>query len=437
MSFSMKIKSEILLLESEKSEKISLLSAYIRNNAVITEDSILVNTENIDVSKYIYNLLKELYAVTPLITVRRNYNFKKTMSYLLKISKNKDIILKDLSLINDNGYFINIPKEYIYDGEEEKKSYLRGLFLSTGSVNDPKTARYHLEFFIDDYEYSLFVCELLDSYYLNSKIIERNNGFMVYIKEAEKISDFLKILKAYNAVLYFEDIKAYREQKNLINRLNNCEQANVEKTINSANELIKDIELIENTMGLDALDEKLKIVATYRKKYKEESLNELSNIISMETSTKVTKSGLNHRIRKIREIAKTIENGDNMNKKGFTLVELIAVIAVLAIILVIAIPKILNTVEESREKTFIESAKGILRQIEYDSIDTSITSRTQLSSLDINISNDNYDLNNSYVYVTDDKLQIDLVGAGKYDGYYACEISLSNNSSTVSNQACS
>ena len=275
MSFSMNVKNEILSLQSEKTEKISLLSSYVRNNAVITTDSILINTENIEISKYIYNLFKELYNIAPLITVRRNFNFKKNTSYMLKISKEKDVILKDLSIINEDGYFINIPRNYIYEDEEDKKAYLRGVFLSTGSINDPKTARYHLEFLIDDYEYAVFICDLLDYYHLNSKIIERNNGFMIYIKESEKISDFLKILKAYNAVLYYEDIKAYREQKNLVNRLNNCEQANVEKTINSANSHISDIETIENTIGLDALDEKLRTTAIYRKRYKEVSLSDI------------------------------------------------------------------------------------------------------------------------------------------------------------------
>lgn len=306
MSFSVKVKSEILRLQSERTEKISLLSSYIRNNAVITENSILINTENMEISKYIFELFKELYNIFPIITVRKSFNFKKSMSYLLRVDSHLNLILKDLSLINEDGYFINIPREYIYTEDEDKMSYLRGVFLATGSINDPKTSRYHLEFLIDDYDYSLFVCELLDYFNLNSKLIERNNGFMIYIKEAEKISDFLRIMKAYNAVLYFEDIKAYREHKNLVNRLNNCEQANVEKTINSALNQVSDIELIENKIGIDALDEKLQTVCVYRKKYKEASLSELSNIISMETNTKVTKSGLNHRMRKIKEIANNL-----------------------------------------------------------------------------------------------------------------------------------
>ena len=307
-SFSMKVKSEVINLKSNKTEKIALLSAYIRNNAIITESSILINTENLEISKFIFELIKELYNIFPVVTVRKSFNFKKGFSYLLKINNKKELILRDLSLINTEGYFINIPREYIYESDDDKRAYLRGLFLATGSVNDPKTARYHLEFFIDDYDYALFVCELLDDYFLNSKLIERTNGFMVYIKEAEKISDFLKILNSFNSVLYYEDIKAYREQKNLINRINNCEQANVEKTINSALTQIEDIELIEKTIGLEALDERLQVVAIYRKKYKEVSLNELSKIISIENNINLTKSGLNHRMRKIREIALTLKN---------------------------------------------------------------------------------------------------------------------------------
>lgn len=306
-SFSMKIKDEIINLGSSKTENIALLSAYIRNNAVITSDSILINTENLDISRYIFNLINELYNILPIITVRKSFNFKKSLSYLLKINKNRDLILKDLSLINSDGFFINIPRRFIYESDDDKRAYLRGLFLATGSVNDPKTARYHLEFLIDDYDYALFVCELLDDYSLNSKLIERTNGFMVYVKESEKISDFLKILNSVKSVLYYEDIRSYREQKNLVNRLNNCEQANVEKTINSANSLIDDINLIEENIGIESLDDKLKLVCIYRKKYKEVSLSELSRIISIENNINLTKSGINHRIRKIKEIALSLK----------------------------------------------------------------------------------------------------------------------------------
>ena len=131
---------------------------------------------------------------------------------------------------------------------------------------------------------------------------------MVYIKEAEKISDFLKIINAFQAVLYYENIRIIKEQKNNTNRLNNCEQANMDKIIETCNNQLKDIELIENEMGLDLLDDRVKEACLYRKKYPETSLTELSNIISLETGTNITKSGLNHRFRKIKEIANRIRN---------------------------------------------------------------------------------------------------------------------------------
>ena len=129
---------------------------------------------------------------------------------------------------------------------------------------------------------------------------------MVYLKEAEKIGDFLKLIKAYKSVLYYEDVRVLREQKNITNRLNNCEQANTEKIIATCNNQLKDIEDIENIIGIGILDEKLQLVAEYRKKYPESSLIELSEIMSLETQTPITKSGLNHRFRKIREIAERL-----------------------------------------------------------------------------------------------------------------------------------
>lgn len=306
MSFSVIVKDEIAKQETTKLETISLLAAYLRNNAVITNESIVINSENESITNYIFEAFKNLYDVIPSISVRKKFNFKKTLSYMLEIKKNKENILKDLSLSNEDGYFINIPKKYIYEDNEEKTAYIKGLFFATGSLNDPKTSNYHLEFLIDDYEYAIFICDLLDNYELNSKIIERKNGFVVYIKEAEKISDFLRIVKTYNAVMYFEDIRIYKDHKNMVNRLNNCEQANVEKTVNSALKQIEDINLIEEKIGLDILDDKLKELALYRIKYPEVSLNELSEIVSMETNKIVSKSGINHRMRKLKDIANNL-----------------------------------------------------------------------------------------------------------------------------------
>jgi len=125
---------------------------------------------------------------------------------------------------------------------------------------------------------------------------------MVYIKEAEKISDFIKMLNAYNSLFYFEDIRIYRDHKNMTNRLNNCEQANIEKTINASNNLIKKINQLLEQKDFNMLDDNIKELIIYKKKYPESSYEELAKIISVEKNKKITKSGINHRIRKINKL---------------------------------------------------------------------------------------------------------------------------------------
>jgi DNA-binding protein WhiA len=308
MSFSIDIKNEITKVDNTNLENMALLSAYFRQNAYIDNELIRIHTENASICRYLFKLIKNLYDVASKVTVRRNFNFKKALVYIMEIKDKKDFILKDLSLINEDGYFINIPKYYIIDDDESKKAYLRGCFLASGSINNPKTSRYHLEILIDDLEYATFISDLLNDYDLNSRIIKRKNGYMVYIKEAEKISDFLKIIKAFGGVLYFENVRIYRDQKNITNRLNNCEQANIEKTINTALKQIDDINIINDMIGISAIDEKLGEVAHFRLEYPESSLLELSDIMSHELNKAITKSCLNHRFRKIKEIA------DNMRK---------------------------------------------------------------------------------------------------------------------------
>ena len=301
MSFTSTIKNELSKLELEKVEKVSLLSAILKNNSQI-DNKIKISTENSSLARHIFTLIKDLYSITPRITVRKGYNYNKNLMYILELKEKKDIIIKDLSLDK------NIPEKYILDDDSLTRVYLRGVFLSCGSINDPKKSRYHLEFMVNDSEYANFIKEKLNLYYLNSKVIRRDNRFMIYVKEAEKIGDFLRMIGAINALLYFEDIRIYRDHKNMTNRLNNCEQANVDKIIATALEQLKDIELIESIGGLDLLDDKTKVAAIYRKKYKEASLGELSEIISTETDEKITKSGLHHRFSKIKNLAQKIKD---------------------------------------------------------------------------------------------------------------------------------
>ncbi len=306
MSFATNVKNEITKFNGTKTENIALLSGFIRNNGSFTKNKIELITENSTIAKKIYQLFKEVYQISPQIITQKTNNFSKKNIYKIKLENNLSKIQEDLSLTKD-GKKQDTPQEYIVAEEEEIRCYLMGAFLSKGSINDPKTARYHLEYLIENKKEAEFIKKLLNKFDLNSKILTRDKGYMVYIKEAEKIGDFLRIVYASNAVMYYEDIRIYRDHKNMTNRLNNCEQANMDKIIETATEQIKDIEYLIEQDAYELLDEKTKETAEYRLKYPEASLQELSEIISYETNSPITKPGLNHRFRKIRELVKRMK----------------------------------------------------------------------------------------------------------------------------------
>ena len=308
MTFSSKIKKEVSTTECSRVEYLSELSGIIRTSAEIKIYNIKIQTENKFVANRIFGLFKILYDLNLNITLRKNYNFKKNEIYVLELKKDTLKVLRDLGIVNDKNELLRIPSESMLSDEELKRAYLRGVFLVSGSLNDPKTSRYHLEFLINDTSYANFLNNLLKESNLNSKILHRKKGYMIYIKEAEKISDFLRLIRAYNGVMYYEEIRVYREKVNMTNRLNNCEQANVEKTIDTSNKLIKEIEYIKEKGVYDFLDDKVKESAEYRVKYPESSLLELSKIMTLETGSNISKSCLNHRFRKIKEFSEKIRS---------------------------------------------------------------------------------------------------------------------------------
>ena len=310
MSFTSEIKNETSMLNLTQSEKIAELSAFIRSNGKIFDDYIELYTENIKIAKRMFSFIKDLYNVNCEIENRSNQLFTKKNIYYVYIKEKKQMILEDLSIIDQNGNYLETVSEYIVGSLDEIKAYIRGSFYARGSINDPKTSQYHLEFLYDNKFEAVFIQRLLNEFELNAKILMREKKYMVYIKDSDDISDFLKLIGASQGVMYYENIRALKEQKNITNRLNNCEQANTDKILMSSNEQIKDINLIVEKLGEEFLDEKLLEAANYRCKYPESSLLELSEIMSMETGKNITKSGLNHRFRKINEIASRLRSND-------------------------------------------------------------------------------------------------------------------------------
>lgn len=306
MSFTTEVKNEICSIKQTPIEDTVLLSGFLRSIKITKNEDINIFVENPKIVRKLYITFKTLYDINPEIIKSKSTNFSKKTYYQITIKEKLDHILKDL-MIYDKEY-LKAPYPYFLEDEDLKRSYLRGSFLASGSVNDPKKSRYHLEFLIDEKEEAEHIINILKHFNINAKLLRREKGYMTYVKEAEKIGDFLRILSANNAVLYYEDIRIYRDHKNMTNRLNNMEQANIDKMIASSNNQLNDIKIIKEILGLDLVDEKLKEVIIYREKYKEVSLQELTDIINYETNQNLTKSGLNHRIRKIHELAEKLNN---------------------------------------------------------------------------------------------------------------------------------
>lgn len=265
MSYTTDIKEEISKNIASKSEMIAELSGYIRNNGHNTPTGIQLTTENPLICERIEKQLEVLYEVKIKKEIKDNLNFSKKDLFALTIEEKKDFILEDIGYQDKEGTYLEKPPQYIVGANEEIRAYLRGVFLASGSINDPKTSRYHMELLIEESGEAVFVQKLLNLFDLNVKILTRDKGYMLYIKEADKISDFLKIIKANNAVLYFENQRIYRNQKNQANRLNNCEQANMDKVVATATAQLSDIAIIEDNLGISLLDDKTQQALEYRK----------------------------------------------------------------------------------------------------------------------------------------------------------------------------
>ncbi len=314
MSFASEIKKELTAIESDKCCQLAELAALVRMNGAISISrqgySLDVQTENAAIARRIYTLIKENYSIAVELLVRKKMKLKKNNVYIVRLKEEVQLLLEDLDLI-ENQYTIvrTISNKYL-EKECCQKSYLRGAFLAGGSMNNPETSSYHLEIFNYYEEHAESLQKLLNSYGLHARLLERKNGYIVYMKEAEKITEFLSIIGAHKALFKFEDVRIVRDMRNSVNRLVNCETANLNKTIGAAFRQIENIKLIERTVGLDQLPDKLQEIAKLRIQYEDVSLKELGELV---TSGTISKSGVNHRLKKIDEFAEKIKRGETLS----------------------------------------------------------------------------------------------------------------------------
>ena len=302
MTFSTKLKEEICREEINSLESRSELSAILRYDAHIN-GKITITFENGCVARRVFKDIKSIFNMTPHIIVRNQKRLRAKQIYILEIKQHIDTILKRLNIDKASS-------RSDFDTPEEMVAFVRGAFLVTGSISDPSTSGYHLEFVLNTLEDANFLNSLLLEMKFDSKVLERNNKYMVYLKSAEEISDMIRMFKASNALFYFEDIRIYRDHKNMVNRLNNCEIANQEKTTMTGMKQLEDIAYLKEHDLLDLLDDKTKQIITYRLKYPESSYQELAEIISLETDYQIGKSGINHHFIKMKKMVENHKNNE-------------------------------------------------------------------------------------------------------------------------------
>lgn len=308
MSYASEVKKELTTLEVHREHAKAELTALIRMSGSVSiyNQSLILNiqSENAAIARRMYSLLKEHYKVEGELLVRRKMKLKKNNVYIVRLKQGVKPLLEDLDIFNGIEFNTHISDE-IMNSNQKQRSYLRGAFLAGGSVNSPETSRYHLEIYSNYEDHNQDICNMMNEFDLNARTIDRRNGFITYLKEAEKIADFLALVGAHNSMMKFEDIRIVRDMRNSVNRLVNCENANMNKTIDAASKQIESIEFIEQTVGLDKLPEKLREIAVLRLENPEVSLKELGEMVP---SGMISKSGINHRIRKINEYADKLRN---------------------------------------------------------------------------------------------------------------------------------
>lgn len=306
ITFSMKVKREVCENLSDNNNVLSEVVGIVKSRAEINVDSngkfsFNISMDNEDVINYIRNIFLNNFLKYSLRIYIEQCRLKN--SYSLKVVGDKiHHLLVDLGIINKYEDFIKFDNDIelkVFDF----KSFMRGVFISCGSIANPEKS-YHLEFVLQDLDFSNYLVKFLNFHGFASKLIKRRYCYVIYMKEADKICEFLNILGANDRVLDFESIRVIKEYSNNKNRIKNCIEANEDKLIIASVKQVRCILLIKNCIGLNKLPEKLREIAELRLKNKEMSLKDLGMLLK----PPLGKSGVLHRLKKIEKIAKELEN---------------------------------------------------------------------------------------------------------------------------------
>jgi len=311
MSFANEVKKELATLEVDKCCLRAELHQIIRLSAQIVLEAknlkLTITTTSLKIARRILFLLKTIYNVNVVIYKKMRDNLDKKSIYGLIIEEKALEILKDLRLIDEKYNLINILNTEFLEKDCCKAAIVRASFLMKGSVNDPTKNNYHLEITFNDELEAEQIRAILDDLGMEAKIIERSRGFVLYMKKAETIGDFLGFIGATNSRFTFEDYRIKKDLSNYVNRIMNCDVANEQKAMDSARKQLEDIELIEKNLGFLNIPPRLMNAIILRTTYPEDSLAELSNKSEEAVGKYISKSGLSHCFKDLSEIAKKIK----------------------------------------------------------------------------------------------------------------------------------
>ena len=281
MSFSSDLKEEISKTENlanKEAVKYELLGYLITSNISEEKNNIKFSTEN----EYNINRFSRLLSNVGIqdydIEVQGNL-------FIITVSKKEIELLENIENLN----------------LEQIRWLIKGVYLGAGSINNPEK-KYHLEISLRNLESAKYILEILKKYNIDFKILEKAKGYSIYTKDGEEISKFLALIGANSSVLKFEEIRVYRDIKNNINRKVNCETANLNKIVNSSVKQINDIKYLREKEKFNELPEQLREIAEIREENPDASLEELGKLLK----NPIGKSGVNHRLRKIQQIAEEL-----------------------------------------------------------------------------------------------------------------------------------
>ncbi|EGG82280.1 hypothetical protein HMPREF9477_01289 [Lachnospiraceae bacterium 2_1_46FAA] len=308
MSFSGEIKEELGgQISTARHCQIAEISALISMCGSVMIDSnnryaIKIHTENLIVARKCFTLLEKTFNIRTEISIRKNL-IRQSVSYWIIVKKHEEAIkvLQATKLINKDGEVfeeLSIVKNVIVQQYCCKRAFIRGAFLASGSISDPEKS-YHFEIVCAVRAKAEQLQKIMNSFGIDAKVILRKKSYVVYVKEGAQIADLLNIIEAHVALMKFENVRIIKDMRNTVNRKVNCETANINKTVSAAVKQVEDIVYIRDTIGLENLSDALRDVALTRLEYPEATLKELGDLLT----TPIGKSGVNHRLRKLGEMA--------------------------------------------------------------------------------------------------------------------------------------